>query len=126
MGAFSGTAIAAINWPASVTAVNGLSGTKLRSIVIPEGITSIESGVFSGCEGLTSVTLPSTIREIRMGAFSECPSLTTIAIPASVREIIGFEYSDSALFQGAPNLNAASRASIQRVWRFRTGPALGM
>jgi hypothetical protein len=125
MGAFSGTAIAAINWPATVTAVNGLGGTKLRSIVIPEGVTSIGGSAFSGCAGLISVTLPSTIREIRMGAFSDCSSLTTITIPASVQQITGYEYSLNALLEGMPRLDAASKAALERIWRFQLSGGMG-
>lgn len=53
----------------------------LRTIVIPEGVESIEYRAFFGCENLESVTLPSTLRNIGDEAFAYCSSLTQINLP---------------------------------------------
>ena len=57
--------------------------------MIPEGITSINKKVFSGCTGLRSVTLPKGIISIGQYGFSHCTSLQSIAIPESVTSIGG-------------------------------------
>jgi hypothetical protein len=64
-------------WPAAITTIpaRAFQNTKLRSVVIPEGITIIESNAFEKCEELTSVTLPSTIEKIQSDAFAGCTKL---------------------------------------------------
>lgn len=63
----------------------------LGSIILPSGMTKINSGGFAGCTKLTSVTLPETLKIIGGKAFKGCSSLKSIIIPNSVTSI-----SDSA------------------------------
>ena len=56
-----------------------------RELVIPEGVTAIESGTF--CKtGIRSISLPSTLRRLGM-AFRDCNMLESIRIPEGVTEI---------------------------------------
>ena len=48
--------------------------------VIPNSITSIGPGAFSGCTGLTSVTIASGVTSIGEGAFGGCTGLTSIVV----------------------------------------------
>ncbi len=64
----------------AMAAING-------DIKIPEGVTSIGMGAFSGCKSLTSITIPKGVTSIGNTAFSNCTSLTTITIPDSVTSI---------------------------------------
>ena len=59
----------------------------MTSIVIPEGVTSIEGQAFDGCSNLTSISLPKTLTSIDKKAFSECSSLSSIEIPEGVTSI---------------------------------------
>lgn len=61
--------------------------SKILSVDIKEGVTSIASYAFSDCSALTNVSIPDTVTEIGMGAFQACVSLNSIAIPNSVTEI---------------------------------------
>lgn len=63
----------------------------LGSIILPSGMTKINSGGFAGCTKLASVTLPQTLKIIGGKAFQGCSSLKSIIIPNSVTSI-----SDSA------------------------------
>ena len=56
-------------------------------VIIPEGMTSIGWGAFSGCTGLTSITIPDSVTSIGNSAFDGCRSLTSITIPDSVTSI---------------------------------------
>lgn len=59
----------------------------MTSIIIPEGVTSIEDDVFGGCSGLTCVTIPEGVTSIGDWAFFWCSSLTSITIPEGVTSI---------------------------------------
>ena len=59
----------------------------LTSVTIPESVDSIGSGAFFGCSGLTSITIPESVESIGEYAFSECSGLTSITIPNSVTSI---------------------------------------
>lgn len=65
--------------------------TALGSIILPSGMTKINTPGFTGCTNLASVTLPETLETIGGKAFQGCSSLTSIIIPNSVTSI-----SDSA------------------------------
>ncbi len=50
----------------------------MTSVVIPEGVTSIDTYAFSNCESLTSVTLPKSMESIGQSAFNNSDSLKTV------------------------------------------------
>lgn len=45
------------------------------NLIIPEGVTAINSGAFSCCNGLTSVKIPNSVTFIGAGAFGGCENL---------------------------------------------------
>lgn len=49
--------------------------SRLKSVVIPEGVTKIGKGAFQSCNQLESVTIPSSITQIEPNAFQNCPNL---------------------------------------------------
>ena len=61
--------------------------SSLKSIVIPEGVISIDYGAFDGCESLTSIVIPDSVTNIGNSAFHGCSSLKSIVIPDSVTSI---------------------------------------
>ncbi len=62
-------------------------GCGLTEYTIPEGVTSIGYGAFSGCSSLTSITIPDGVTSIGSDAFYNCSSLASITIPDSVTSI---------------------------------------
>ena len=54
--------------------------TELKTVIIPNSVTSIGSSAFSCCSGLTSVTIGSTVRAINENAFTGCSGLTRVDI----------------------------------------------
>ena len=85
-----------------------------ETVVVPEGVTSVQSLAFSNCEKLTNVYLPSTLSSISTGnssPFDSCPNIKKITVPnymvsgpsvmpknvfsSSKTEIISVEFSDT-------------------------------
>jgi len=62
-------------------------GGKAGGLTIHSGVTSIGSGAFYRCTGLTSVTIPSSVTSIGSTAFQNCSGLSHIIIPSSVISI---------------------------------------
>lgn len=75
---------------------SGCSG--LTGITIPEGVTSIPYGAFSGTS-LTGVTIPDGVTVIESFAFSRCSLLKSITIPDSVTKIEDYAFSYSSNLQ---------------------------
>ena len=61
--------------------------SRLTSLTLPAGVTSIYFEAFSGCSGLTSLTLPAGITSIGDKAFWYCSGLTSLTLPAGITEI---------------------------------------
>lgn len=59
----------------------------IKSISLPEGVTSIGNFAFYGCSGLTEIVIPSSVKTIGREAFRACSGLTEIIIPNSVTTI---------------------------------------
>jgi hypothetical protein len=64
-----------------------LSGKPNTSFTIPDSVTSIGDGAFSGCTSLKRVTIPDSVKSIGDRAFSFCTSLTSVTISNSVTSI---------------------------------------
>ena len=74
--------------------------SELKSLNLPDGITTIGDRAFSGCSGLTSLNLPDGITEIGDGAFYGCSGLMSLTIPAGITEI------DDCAFYGCSGLTS--------------------
>lgn len=72
--------------------------SKIQTVFISEGVTSVGAKAFAQCENLKSIIIPDTIKSIGKSAFSSCTSLTTIFIPDCVTTI------DNWAFEKCTNL----------------------
>ena len=63
------------------------SKTSLTSVVIPDGVSLIDEFAFSDCVKLAEINLPDSLTIIGENAFRGCKSLTSITIPESVTAI---------------------------------------
>ena len=61
--------------------------TKIRSIIIEEGITGIGTYSFLSCNNVTKVTVPESLTAIGGYAFWKCSSLTGIKLPEGLTSI---------------------------------------
>ena len=72
--------------------------TFLKSITIPEGVTSIGDFAFYRCSSLTNVTIPDSVTIMGDYAFAWCESLAGITIPN------GVSFVGNCAFSGCANL----------------------
>ena len=73
------------------------SSENLRTVELPEGLTSIERSAFDG-SGIITINLPSTLTSIGSYVFSHCPNLIKLVIPEGVKPIVttnSFTYCNS-------------------------------
>ena len=89
--------LTSLNLPAGITSIgdgafHGCSG--LTSLNLPAGITKIGYNAFQGCSGLTSLNLPAGITSIGSYAFMGCSGLTSLNLPAGITEIDKYAFYD--------------------------------
>jgi hypothetical protein len=88
------------SYPTNATIANGVtsiesyvfSGTSLTSVTIPASVTNIGEGAFEQCEELTTITMPNGLTSIGADAFEYCSSLISVTIPASVTNIGAYAF----------------------------------
>jgi len=75
--------------PETITSIgNGcFSGSGISSITIPSGVTILPEDCFWECTNLSYVVIPDTITEIGDRCFRVCTSLTNVIVPDSVQTI---------------------------------------
>ncbi|WP_337591164.1 leucine-rich repeat protein [Vescimonas sp.] len=52
----------------------------IKTVVIKDGVTTIEEGAFEDCENLTSITIPASVTNIGEDVFSGCSTLARIEV----------------------------------------------
>ncbi len=67
--------------------------TAITSVALPEGLRSLDPGVFQSCEKLRKVALPDSIRHIGDSAFGMCQSLRELALPAGLETLGTFVFA---------------------------------
>lgn len=58
-----------------------------NEVTIPNGVTTLSSGVFKNCHKITKINLPDTIKTASVQTFAYCKNLSTVNIPTSLKEI---------------------------------------
>ena len=87
--AFSGTSLATITIPDSVTEIQDNVFTDcalLTDITIPDNVTRLGEGCFSGCKRLKTLTLGKSVSSLGWNFISGCVGITEITIPKTVTE----------------------------------------
>ena len=84
------TSLKTIILPDTVTTIqmNAFSGcTALETIIFPDSLTSIQGSAFLNCSSLKNVTWGKNLTSIDSSAFSNCDSLTTVILSDSVTKM---------------------------------------
>lgn len=61
--------------------------SRIRSIVLPESLVSIEKKAFWGCNCLKSIVIPDSVKTIGNDAFAECSGLEKLVLGSGVEKI---------------------------------------
>ena len=96
----------------SIGAYAFLSCSNVTSATIPSSVTSIAEYAFYGCSSLTSIKLPSKLTSMGNYAFRGCSSLTSVVIPSGMKAI-----SDSA-FSSCGLKNVALGSSVRSIGKY--------
>lgn len=84
-----------ITLPDSITSIENNAFylcERLKSITIPSGITSISDYTFSCCYSLANVTIPDSVTSIGKSAFQNCQKFTDITIPDGITSISDYAF----------------------------------
>ena len=78
------------------------SVSAIASIVLPNSVTSIGTMAFYGCMGLTSISIPEGMRNIARQTFGECRNLNTVTLKEGIQSIgeKAFENCESLTMMG--------------------------
>ena len=90
---FESTGLRTITLPESVTSIGMwafANCTKLEQVSFPASLTSIDGCAFENCTALTAVTLPKRLTELGNDVFENCSALKSVWIPKSLTNINGF------------------------------------
>lgn len=96
-GMFKGCkTLKSVSLPEDVTSIGASAFqncSALETIAMQEGITSIGKMAFWGCSSLESIDMPSGITSIEFATFFNCSALNSITIPGNVSSINGNAFS---------------------------------
>lgn len=100
-----------------------LANTSITSINIPEGVTKIGAGAFSGCTALSKIILPTSLETIEGGAFRDCTSLRSLELPEKIDTISEYLFVDCLHLNTLTihnsvkliNLNAFIRSGVKKI-----------
>ena len=84
-----------------------------RNTTIPNSVTSLGDGCFSGCSGLTSITIPSSVTSLGVCCFSGCSRLTSITIPNSVTSLGEYCFGECSRLTSITIPNSVTRLGNQ-------------
>lgn len=101
------TGLVVINSTSDNTSVFA-SCPKLKSIILPETLTSIGSYAFKDFTGLASISLPSTVKIIGSNAFNGCTNIETI-------DLNGLESIGEQAFYGCTGLITANIKNVTAI-----------
>lgn len=61
--------------------------TALKELTLPQSLTSLESNVFMGCTSLATMVIPESITTLENNLFYQCTGLKNVTLPSTVTKI---------------------------------------
>ncbi len=93
--ALSRTSIVNLKLPSTLREIGDYAFAEmpLKTIDLPQKLTTIGADVFCKCTALTEIDIPDSVTSIGNEAFNECSALERVHLPASLRELGNFAFS---------------------------------
>ncbi len=107
--------------PVKVIAEYAFEGcTKLTSVTIPNGITTLENCAFTMCTKLQSINIPASVTDFHHNAFSLCGGIATITVASENPKYISkgnclIEESTKTLVKGCKNSIIPTDGSVTSI-----------
>ena len=97
-GVFNGLKnLESVTFPDNITNVGTFEGCiALKTIVLPQGLSSLSNRCFYGCSSLKTLTLPVNLTTIPSYSFAECSSLEEINLPMGITSIGDYAFYNCA------------------------------
>ena len=70
---------------------------EIRTVSLPEGLTTISEAAFYECIYLESAVMPSTMRSIGTGAFANCRNLSSLQLNEGLESVETYAFQDTAI-----------------------------
>ena len=86
-----------------------------ETLVIPEGITVINSNVFQNHTEITSITIPESVTKIESDAFSNCTGIRSATLPASAIDYIRKDNLQTVFITGGSSIGYSAFASCSEL-----------
>ena len=91
-------------FPSNITKINynAFTGyTKLREVILPNGLNEIKAQAFLACSGITgTLKIPNSVTEIDASAFSNCTGITKLELGDNITTIGGGAFSGCTSLRG--------------------------
>ena len=65
----------------------------IKTVDIPESVTTIKINAFKGCSELESIVIPEGITEVADECFCNCPKLRNVSLPSSCKRILSYAFA---------------------------------
>lgn len=92
-GAFGSSALQSVSLPEGVTAIDCFDGCEsLEEVRLPSGLKNIFGACFRSCTSLRSIEIPETVTSIGQ-AFSYCTSLQSITLPDQIKNLESYVFA---------------------------------
>ena len=95
-----------------------VNGDLITDLFIPEGVTHIRPGAFSGCGSITSLKMASSVKTIGANAFSDCSKLKLVIVGEGVTQIGDYAFLSNLRFIFIPdNVVEVGSSVVSKSWR---------
>ena len=98
-------------------------GRNIRSVDIPQGVTSIGDYAFSRCEKMDSLTINDATTSIGSWAFDECYKLTTLSLGKNITTIGDYAFLDCHKLDNVtipPSVTSIGKSAFYRCYALTT------
>ena len=98
-------------------------GRNIRSVTIPQSVTSIGDYAFTDCEELNSLTIKDAATSIGNSAFAECYKLTTLSLGEKITTIGKYAFSECHKLNNVtipPSVTSIGKSAFRRCYALTT------